>query len=308
MKTKCPGCQAVYNIKPYFLHKKTTCQNCGRGFVIERLGPAGPAAGMGLPAAGAPSAAPLGWAEPPEEQPESPEEIAPLFDSFGPPADPGWAAKGGGWRARLSAVSAHLAGGRFLGLALALAALAGGLVGAGLMGLARQGDLDKQAAELAAVRQQFQALNKQRQNIEDLKKELSRWQEESRRLAETAYPAGSIPQVLAEAAGLEYKLTEALLAQRISALESGAKLTATAKATATDPKLAAALAEEMSKIQAELEAGRPRAESLAEPARSQAQTALATQELNLAILNRNRLIAKYGLSASLPSPAPGPPG
>jgi len=189
-------------------------------------------------------------------------------------------------------------------LAMTVAAVAGTLVGAGLMGLVRQGEIDELKDRLAAAGRELQERGQTRQKLGDLKKELALVQDEIRLLEETDYPAGSIPRTLTAAAVLECRTAEALLRQQVAALESRAGLTVSARATTPDPKLAAAVEEEMAKLGARLEELRRGAEGLAEEPRSLVQTAIATEELNLAILNRNRLIARYGLSSPLPPQGP----
>ena len=328
MKSQCP-CGAVYTIRPEFLGKRTICKNCGRNFLIKALPEPSPSEYLELrpedsetplsapPAAGKTRAAPRETepAEEPEEllelvEPAEPEElvleeIEPVQEPDpSPPPDPaGYAGL---------PAEAQAEGGRQPFLALAVAAVAGALVGAGLMGLLRQSEIDGLEARLAAFGREFQGPLQAGRNLGALKKELDQVQDEVRLLEKTDYPAGSIPQTLAAAAVMEYKTAEALLRQQVTALESGAGLAVAARATAPDPELAAAVELEMAGLQARLEALRGEAEGLAEEPRSLAQTAIATEELSLAILNRNRLIARYGLSTPLPPRRPGgdgpPPG
>ena len=201
---------------------------------------------------------------------------------------------------------ASLKGGRRPLLALAVAAVAGTLVGAGLMGLVRQGEIEGLEDRLAAAGRELQDLSQTKQKLGAMKKELALVQDEIKLLEGADYPAGSIPMTLTAAAVLEYRTAEALLRQQVTALESGAGLAVSARATAPDPKLAAAVEGEMERLKARLEELRQGAQGLAEEPRSLVQTAIATEELNLAILNRNRLIARYGLSAPLPPQGPGP--
>ena len=326
MKSQCP-CGAVYTIKPEFLGKRTICKNCGRNFLIKALPEPPPSEYPGLrpedsetplpkfPAAGEARTASPGTkpeAEPEEllelVEPAEPEEI--VLEEIEPVQEPDPPSPPGPAECAGLPAEAQAEGGRRPFLALAVAAVAGTLVGAGLMGLVRQNEIDGLKARLAAVGREFQSPRQAGRNLGALKKELDRVQDEVRLLEETDYPAGSIPQTLTAAAVMEYKTAEALLRQQVTALESGAGLTVTARATAPDPELAAAVEVEMAKLQARLEALRGEAEGLAEEPRSLFQTAIATEELNLAILNRNRLIARYGLSSPLPPRKPagdGPP-
>ena len=275
MKSRC-SCGAVYTIKPEFLGKRTLCKHCGQSFVIAAL----------------PSDSGAALAGPPELEPSA------LAESASPEIEPVQAADSG---PESDVRPLEVKAGRPF-LALAVAALAGTLVGAGLMGLARQGEIDGLKERLARLELQDQ--NQARQKLGVLKEELDRLQDDVRLLEGADYPAGSIPQTLAEAAVLEYKTAEALIRQQVAALESGAGLTVTAKGTAPDPELAAAVEEEMARLEARLEGLRREAEGRAEEPLSMVQTAIATEELNLAILNRNRLIARYGLSAPLPPRRP----
>jgi hypothetical protein len=336
LKSRCP-CGAVYTIKPEFLGKKTLCKNCGRSFLIEALpspqsspesssaeplefrpdgsevlaalesAPVPPAVDP-LPALQEPIPAPPeletspGPSEIVMEELEPLEEIEPAPDPApghtpapeGRVEGPDLAAQG----------EAGLKGGRRPLVAMAVAAVAGALVGAGLMGLIRQSEIDVLEDRLAAAGRDVQAHSQTRRTLGDLKKELAQVQDEIRLLEGADYPAGSIPRALTAAAILEYGTAEALLRQQVAALESGARLTVSARATAPDPKLAAAVEEEMARLKARLEELRLGVEGLAEEPRSLVQTAIATEELNLAILNRNRLIARYGLSAPLPPQGP----
>ena len=341
MKSRCSYCGAVYTIKPEFLGKWSLCKNCGRNFLIEALpspksppepsppeylelrpeGSEPPSSAYpgaeGLPAAPRPAepeelieltelvelAEPIELTEPAEPEETELEEIWPIQGkppaSYGP-SDP---AGSGGALAPEAGFQGE-GGGRRPLLALAVAAMAGTLVGAGLMGFVRQNEADGLKASLASVGQELQNQRRNRQKLEDLREEMDLVQSEIEALESADYPVGSVPQALTEAAVLEYKTVDALLRQQAVALESGAELTLSARATLPDPKLAEAVEEEMGRLKARLEGLRLEAESLDEEAWSLFQTAIATEELNLAILNRNRLIAIYGLSAPLPPQGP----
>ena len=316
MKSRCT-CGALYNIKPEFLGKRTLCKNCGQSFLIAALPssrfspepspmeylevqeiflPASPAEKKArAESLELESALPLGEVVLEEVEPiKGPTPEPPpsrLSGQAGPVDSPAFTAQtetdlqGGGQRPLL---------------ALAVAAVAGALVGAGLMGLVQQSEIDGLKARLPLGGLGFLGHPQNGRKLEALKDELDLVQGEIRLLEEAEYPAGSIPQVLTAATVLEYKTAEALLRQQVAALESGAGLTVSARATDPDYQLAEAVEEEMAKLEAKLEKLRREAESLTEEPRSLVQTAIATEELNLAILNRNRLIARYGLSAPLP--------
>jgi hypothetical protein len=310
LKSQCP-CGAVYTIKPEFLGQKTVCKKCGQSFLIAALTspgtseyleppPEGPEVPLGGPSEPEPALRPVeAVLEEAEEIRPVPEEVEPVKEPIPGPVQspPGPIAHP---EPQVTAVGVGFQGGRRPFLALTLAAVAGILVGAGLMGLVRQGEIDGLEDRLAAISRELQSRGQVQKKVETLKKELALIQDEIRLLEEVNYPAGSIPQTLTEAAVLEYKTAEALLKQQAAALESGAGLTVTARGTRPDPRLATAVEGEMTKIQGRLGALRLEAEGLTGESWSLIQTAIATEELNLAILNRNRLIARYGLSAPLP--------
>jgi TolA-binding protein len=184
-----------------------------------------------------------------------------------------------------------------LTLVFILGALAGGLI------MHTAGQREVQRLEQAAALQRQQQQDQKARKIADLRMERERLQEEILRLAGVgqSYPEGSIPRVLAGAATEEYNIADTLLLQQIASLESGAQPTVSPKETRPDPELAARLEEEMTALEARVEKVRAEAATMAEMPRLVAQTSIATELINLAILNRNRLIAKYGLSSPLPS-------
>ena len=309
MKTQCP-CGAVYPIKPEFLGKMTLCKRCGRSFLIEALSsPSSPPESSSPEYVSPPESSPAPSVEetsqaPPPEEIVQKEEIEPIQAAALEPLSGSPTDQIESDDFSVLTVQAEAAlkdGGRRPLLAMAVAAVAGTLVGAGLMGLIRQSEIDELKSRLITVSQELQSQDPNRQHVGDLNRELGLVQEEIRLLEGADYPAGSIPQALAAAAVLEYKTVEALLRQQIAALESGAGLTVSARATTPDSKLAEAVEEEMLKLEARLEGLRREAGGLAEEPRFLVQTAIATEELNLAILNRNRLIARYGLSAPWPA-------
>jgi hypothetical protein len=238
------------------------------------------------------------------------EEIRPILEEIRPVKEPGpglpkSAAYSSVLRVESPAAAARAEAASQGGvLPLMVAAMAGVLVGAGLMGLIRQSEIDGLETRLAAVGRELEIRDQAQERLEGLKEELARVQDEIRLLEKSYYPAGSIPKTLTEAAILEYKTAEALLRQQAAALESGAGLTVTARGTSPDPELAAAVEEEMARLQGRVGALRLEAEGLAEEPWALIHTAIATEELNLAILNRNRLITRYGLSAPLPPRGP----
>jgi TolA-binding protein len=188
-------------------------------------------------------------------------------------------------------------------LALALVCLmAGGLAGHQISRFIAAGRISQLEAAVASARLQSQA--QESQKISSLKKERARLQTEARQATAYSleYAEGSIPRALAQAAAEEFKIADTLLLQQIAALESGAKITVDLKQTAPDPELAATLAEEMKNLQTEIDRQWQAARGLSDTPRMLATTSVTTQLLSLAILNRNHLIAKYGLSSPLPLP------
>jgi len=315
LKSRCL-CGAVYNIKPEYLGKRTICKSCGRSFLIEALPPEtseyweAPSEGPPPQFGGPPEPEPA--PQPAEAFREEPEEIEPFLEEIEPVEEP-ITGELQLFSYPVSPVPEDQAeyvvqDGRWPLLALTVAAAAGILVGAGLMGLLRQNEIDGLETRLAVLSQELQNRDQAQLRLEILKQELARVQEEISLLEKADYPAGSIPKTLTEAAILEYKTAEALLGQQAAALESGAGLIVAARGTNPDPDLAAAVEGEMTRLQGRLGALRLEAEGLVAEPRSLIQTAIATEELNLAILNRNRLIARYGLSAPLPPRGPEPAG
>lgn len=333
MRTQCPHCQALFNIRPEYVGKRTTCKNCTQGFIITEAPvyasqpdmpestslpqweggspasapttPAAPSAITAAPAAAAPKAS--GYKPPPvkAQRPssESPANEAEEDDEDDDDEDeeeevvqtPPPSTLGGKIRARLSQTPRQTLR---AGVALFLAGL---ILGGGLSWFVSQREVLRLEDELAAVDME-KASNKARRLIE-LKRERTRLNEEIMRATVTGqtYPDNSIPKALALAAMEEYKITDALLQQQIAALETGARVSLEVKQSSPDPGLASRLETEMSSLRDSIDELRAEAESLAEMPRLVAETAVATELINLAILNRNRLIAKYGLSSPIPS-------
>ena len=181
-----------------------------------------------------------------------------------------------------------------------VALIAGAALGGRIGWVTGHKEVPQLQAALAQARSQIN--NQKTKRIAELQKERERLQEEMLRVAAISqdYPAGSIPRALATAATEEYSIADTLILQQISAMESGAKVTVEAKQTKPDPELADKLSQEMATLRAEVEKLRAEAAGMAEMPRMVASTSIATQLINLAILNRNWLIAKYGLSSPVP--------
>ncbi len=94
------------------------------------------------------------------------------------------------------------------------------------------------------------------------------------------------------------RLTEALLAQRIQSVRSGAPLKLEVPGTQPDPELAASLEKEIALQTTSLEgAQREAARYAGRLTGALAQSTVATQEQTLAMLNQRYLSAKYGLAS-----------
>lgn len=192
----------------------------------------------------------------------------------------------------------------------ALAFALGGMAGAKINAVGGQAEIQSLQAAVSQARQEAQV--QQDARVESLKKERQRLKEDLLRVASYSldYPEGSIPRALALAASEEFKIADTLLLQQIAAIESGAKVTVSVKQTRPDPELAATLETEMIKLQEEIARQWQEAKELDETPKMLATTSIATQLVSLAILNRNLLIARYGLSSPVPlqyrSPAPEP--
>ncbi len=182
------------------------------------------------------------------------------------------------------------------GLALAL----GGYFGHKATHWRAQNEVRQLQAAVAEAQRQSQTRKDDR--ISGLAAERDRLASDLARVAAYSvdYPEGSIPRALALAAAEEFKIADTLLLQQAAALESGAKVTLVLKQTAPDPDLAVTLEGEMKKLEAEIAEQWQAARGLAEDPRMLAETSVATQMVSLAILNRNYLIARYGLNSPVP--------
>ena len=178
--------------------------------------------------------------------------------------------------------------------------LIGMLAGAWILYVKSSGEIKE--LKVAVSHSQELLQSKQSGKIESLYKERDRLSEDLLRVAAISreYPEGSIPRALAMAASEEFKIADALLLQQIAAIESGAKVTVAVKQTTPDPNLASTLEEEMDKLQNDIGRQVQSARNLGQAPKMLADTSIATQLVSLAILNRNHLIAKYGLSSPLP--------
>lgn len=93
------------------------------------------------------------------------------------------------------------------------------------------------------------------------------------------------------------KTNEALLQQRIQAIESGAKITIQPSVTAPDPGRAKALEEDLAKQEKKLEDSLSRAQASGGLIGAMAHMAAATEANTLSLLRQQYLVAKYGLAS-----------
>lgn len=199
---------------------------------------------------------------------------------------------------------------RAIWITMAVAFVFGGIIGAKMNTLSGRAEMLSLRASVSQAQQQLQT--RQDDKVAGLKKERQRLNEDLRRVSSYTldYPEGSIPRALAQAASEEFKIADTLLLQQIAAIESGAKVNMTVNQTKPDPELAATLEAEMIKMEEEIARQWQEAKDLEETPKMLATTSIATQMVSLAILNRNLLIARYGLSSPVPLQyrSPGPQG
>ncbi len=172
--------------------------------------------------------------------------------------------------------------------ALVLAVLIGLAVGGGAMWLRGAGYLGSEPDRAHKI----EALNEERERLRAAILQATEYVD--------TYPVGSVPQALAVASREEYRIADTLLLQQVAALESGAKVTVEARRTRPDPELADHLKKEIDTLKAEIARQREEAQKLTEVPWVVAITNIETLGLNLGILERNYLVAKYGLNAPLP--------
>lgn len=113
--------------------------------------------------------------------------------------------------------------------------------------------------------------------------------------------AGGLVKALVETRLEILKTTEALLQQRIHAIEGGAKVEITVGGSDPDPDLAEALEAEIAEQKEELEEARKEAARYSGGLVAAMKSAtVATAEQTLAMLTQRYLSAKYGLPGTLP--------
>jgi hypothetical protein len=153
----------------------------------------------------------------------------------------------------------------------------------------------------------------QKQVVAELKEDLDRIRQEIERgmKDDAAYSGGLIKTLIGMRLDV-LKTNEALVEQRIHALESGARVTVVVSATNPDPTTATELAEEIESQRAKVEEARAEADRYSGGlVQAMAETAVATNRNTLAMLEQQYLIAKYGLAlpaVAAAQPAPTEPG
>ena len=149
----------------------------------------------------------------------------------------------------------------------------------------------------------------QKQLVIDLKQDLGRTRQEIEQATrdDAAYSGGLIKSLIA--VRLEVlKTNEALVEQRIHALEAGARVTVVVNVTKPDPLRAAELEKEIESQRAKVAEARAQADRYSGGlVQAMAEAAVATSRSTLAMLEQQYVIAKYGLA--MPSvPAQGRAG
>jgi hypothetical protein len=104
------------------------------------------------------------------------------------------------------------------------------------------------------------------------------------------------------------RTNKALLEQRISALESGAKITVETRSTKPDDQEASRLEKEIAARESELSESKAEAERYGGLVGALKASTVATQEQSLAMLKQRYLMAKYGLTLPSPSASSAPVG
>lgn len=136
----------------------------------------------------------------------------------------------------------------------------------------------------------------EQENIAELKSELELLQDEvSTAEAKSSQYEGGLIQALVEARIEVLKTTEALIEQRIHALESGARIDVELVKTEPDTELVGQLSQDIDSTKEKLERAREEAKGSGGLLGAMKQTSVATQEQTLAMLQQQYLRAKYGL-------------
>jgi len=139
--------------------------------------------------------------------------------------------------------------------------------------------------------------SEQQKLVGELRTEIAKTQEAIKEArTEDQKLTGGLIKLLIEARMETLRNTEALLQQRVRAIEAGAKLSIEIPATTPDPALAAQLDQEIAALKAKIESVQAEANKYSGGLiRVQFLAAAATQTQTLAMLEQRALIAKYGL-------------
>lgn len=133
---------------------------------------------------------------------------------------------------------------------------------------------------------------------EALRSELNATKQEIAGANSTASTYGGAIKLLATARLEILKASEALLEQRIQAIESGAKINIQVPAVQPDQVLASSIANEITTAKAGIAAGQVEANQYGGLIKALKLATVATQEQTLAMLEQRYLSAKYGLPQS----------
>ena len=149
----------------------------------------------------------------------------------------------------------------------------------------------------------------QKQVVTDLRQDLDRIRKdiEQGRKEEAAYNPGLLKTLIGMRLEV-LKTNEALIEQRIHALESGARITVVVHATTADPEKAAELAKEIESKRAELAEARAEADKYSGGLlQAVSETSVATTRSTIAMLEQQYFVAKYGLAMPTVSASPASP-
>ena len=138
----------------------------------------------------------------------------------------------------------------------------------------------------------------QKQVVADLGQDLDRIGQEIENATrdDVAYSGGLIKTMIGMRLEV-LKTNEALVEQRIHALESGARITVVVDATKPDPTRATELAKEIETQRAKVEEARTEADRYSGGlVQAMAETAVATNRNTLAMLEQQYFVARYGLA------------
>ncbi|MDR2442173.1 MAG: zinc-ribbon domain-containing protein [Deltaproteobacteria bacterium] len=313
MISRCPYCQAPYTIMPEHIGLTSLCQKCQEQFVIEEYPPSSKGAAVEPkgPQSGGQGAQDLRSQGAPSQSPQTPHSqyspgAASSKDDYAQPekklsrslgkdkAKPDKSAE--------LKVKPQKGIPKILQLALAVILVAIGEYFFVVSPLKEKADgqeaqisiLSSQNKALQTrIVSQFNELSEELKVIHDrLQEDISKYTQELENFsARTAYY-----QILSTVI-IESKLLDALILERITALETGAKINTVINQTEPNPQLADKLSAAMASVQAEIET---LASELEDDDKSMAANTLRltiqTKRLILATLERNYLTAKYGLN------------